>query len=300
MNKNYHCDIIKDLLPGYIDEVLSETSTKVVTEHLNECQECSRIYSDMKGELSIEINEEEQLALDGFRKIRQHTRKLKIAVGIVTGILVTVILYIFLRVYVFGEPLETGLINATDILYDEETDSLVINGTIDSVGYRISRVVWEESENEMGAINVFIYGAEILPFQPNDSEFSITIPNIKGQKVYIACPDFDQREVYDWMHGHYEKLDELTDEIYNRLPELDRNKDVVHYMYGIESVNGTDGILFWVDSVIGENATYWWYGDKIVTDGEFEPQNYEIWISLDEPYQIYIHDYKTGEYTERL
>ena len=300
MNKNYPCDIIKDLLPGYIDEVLSEASINAVKEHLDECQECSRIYSDMKGELSIESNAEEQLALDGLKKIRQHTKKLKIIAGTVTGILAIIILYIFLRVYVFGEPLETSLLNATDILYDEETDSLVISGTINSVGYRISRMVWEESENEMGAINVFIYGAETLPFQRYDKDFSITVPNVKGQKVYIACPDFDRQQVYDWMHRHYEKIDELTDEIYSRFPELDRNKDVVHYMYGIESVNGIDGILFWVDSVVGDNATYWWYGDKIVTDGELEPQNYEIWISLDEPYQIYVHDYQTGEYTERF
>ena len=300
MNKNYPCDIIKDLLPGYIDEVLSEMSINVVKEHLDECQECSSIYSDMKGELSIENNTEEKVALDGFKKIRQHTKKLKMAVGAVSSILVLIILYIFIKVYVIGQPLETALINTTDTLYDEETDSLVINGTINSVGYRISRVVWKQSENEMGAINVFIYGAETLPFQQNDKDFSITVPNIKGQKVYIACPDFDQWEIYDWMHEHYEKLDELTDEIYNRLPELDRNRDAVYYTYGIESLNGKDGILFLVDSVIGENATYWWYADKIVTDGEFEPQSYEIWISLDEPYQIFVHDYQTGEYIERF
>ena len=300
MHKNYPCDIIKDLLPGYIDEVLSGTSTKVVTEHLNECQECSRIYSDMKGELSIESNAEEKLALDGLKKIRQHTKKLKIIAGAVTGILVIIILYIFLKVYVIGEPLETALLNTTDILYDEETDSLVINGTLNSVGYRISRVDWKQSENEMGVVNVLIYGAETLPFQQNDKDFSITVPNIKGQKVYIARPDFDRREVYDWMHGHYEKMDELTDEIYNRFPELNRNRDAVTYFYGIESKNGTDGIRFCVNSVVGENATYWWYGDKLTTDGDFEPQPFEIWISLDEPYQIYIYDYQTGEYTERF
>ena len=27
MNENYPCDIIQDLLPGYIDEILSETGT---------------------------------------------------------------------------------------------------------------------------------------------------------------------------------------------------------------------------------------------------------------------------------
>ena len=38
MNKNYSCDIIKDLLPGYIDGVLSEASENVVKGHLEECE----------------------------------------------------------------------------------------------------------------------------------------------------------------------------------------------------------------------------------------------------------------------
>ena len=107
MNKNYPCDIIKDLLPGYIDEVLSEASINAVKEHLDECQECSRIYSDMKGELNIESSAGEQLALDGLKKIRQHTKKLKMAVGVVSSILAFIILYIFLKVYVIGEPFRT-------------------------------------------------------------------------------------------------------------------------------------------------------------------------------------------------
>ena len=42
MNKNYSCDIIKDLLPGYIDGVLSEASETVVTGHLEDCEKCNR------------------------------------------------------------------------------------------------------------------------------------------------------------------------------------------------------------------------------------------------------------------
>ena len=44
MNKNYSCDIIKDLLPGYIDGVLSEAGENVVKRHLEECEKCNRGY----------------------------------------------------------------------------------------------------------------------------------------------------------------------------------------------------------------------------------------------------------------
>ena len=40
MNK-FDCEIIKDLLPLYADNVCSEKSVKIVEEHLNDCSECS-------------------------------------------------------------------------------------------------------------------------------------------------------------------------------------------------------------------------------------------------------------------
>lgn len=36
----------------------------------------------------------------------------------------------------------------------------------------------------------------------------------------------------------------------------------------------------------------------LTTDGEMEPADLEIWISLEEPYIIRIYDYQTGEYTD--
>ena len=71
MNKNYSCDIIKDLLPGYIDGVLSEASENVVKGHLEECEKCNRGYLEMKEEL-LELIEEDQKQMDDeeFRKYR--------------------------------------------------------------------------------------------------------------------------------------------------------------------------------------------------------------------------------------
>ena len=43
------CEVVKDLLPLYVDEVLSDDSRHIVEEHLKACQECVDLYRDMKG-----------------------------------------------------------------------------------------------------------------------------------------------------------------------------------------------------------------------------------------------------------
>ena len=137
-----------------------------------------------------------------------------------------------------------------------------------------------------------------MPFQSEKKEFKITVPDMTGKTAYLACPDYDQRVIYNWKHYHNEKMIEMENEIYNRLSELDRNKDVLSYSGGIESVNGIDGIRYCVDSIIGENATFWKVNDQLITDGDFEVKDFDIWISLDKPYQILIYDYQSGEYTD--
>lgn len=42
-----HCNIAKDLMPLYIDEVLSEESKTAVEEHLSECEGCREYYRRM-------------------------------------------------------------------------------------------------------------------------------------------------------------------------------------------------------------------------------------------------------------
>jgi len=42
------CNVIKDLLPLYVDECCSEESTRLVAEHLDACASCRRIYDQMR------------------------------------------------------------------------------------------------------------------------------------------------------------------------------------------------------------------------------------------------------------
>ena len=41
------CNIIEDLLPLYVDDMVSEDSRKLVEEHLKECPACRKMQEEM-------------------------------------------------------------------------------------------------------------------------------------------------------------------------------------------------------------------------------------------------------------
>lgn len=67
MNREYPCEVIQDLLPGYIDGILSKTGADAVKEHLKECDGCRRCHEEMAEEIHLasdtRTNFEEQTAI---------------------------------------------------------------------------------------------------------------------------------------------------------------------------------------------------------------------------------------------
>ena len=48
-----NCDIVKDLLPLYIDDCCSKESEKIVEEHIKNCDACKKLYDDMSAPCDI-------------------------------------------------------------------------------------------------------------------------------------------------------------------------------------------------------------------------------------------------------
>ena len=67
------CDVIKDLLPLYIDDVLSDDSKSIVEEHFQDCEECRKLYEVMIADNKV-VNVAEEY--DGFgksmKKVKRH------------------------------------------------------------------------------------------------------------------------------------------------------------------------------------------------------------------------------------
>lgn len=61
---NISCDIIKDLLPLYHDDVCSEDSRKLVEEHLDQCGSCSAELKKYDGEILFVNNLRESRSME--------------------------------------------------------------------------------------------------------------------------------------------------------------------------------------------------------------------------------------------
>ena len=79
------CEIIRDLLPLYIDGWTSKESNQEIEKHLKNCEECQKYYQEMTGDIdnfSVITNEEiEDVNL--IKKIKKKNRKK--ALGIFVG-----------------------------------------------------------------------------------------------------------------------------------------------------------------------------------------------------------------------
>lgn len=58
----YDCDIVKDLMPLYIDDLLSDNSKKFVEDHINSCGYCRSYYEKLSKEIKIPVSKESRIS----------------------------------------------------------------------------------------------------------------------------------------------------------------------------------------------------------------------------------------------
>lgn len=101
---NMKCCIAKDLMPLYIDDVLSEGSAQELRNHLQECESCRREYEALKQELVLPSNpegwEEDGRMLRRFKRKWGAKKVLISAVSSVLTLVVAVFLFFAAREYI--------------------------------------------------------------------------------------------------------------------------------------------------------------------------------------------------------
>ncbi len=62
---NKECEVIRDLLPLYVDDVCSGTSRELIEKHLQDCPECSAILEKIrKNEIENNLREEQDQVIE--------------------------------------------------------------------------------------------------------------------------------------------------------------------------------------------------------------------------------------------
>ncbi len=89
MSKN-KCELIKDLLPLYADNVCSEESRKAVAEHIADCSECRSDLEKMGRQLAVSAEKDAKV----IKAIKKKIRIEKAVIGIVSAVVLIFALYI--------------------------------------------------------------------------------------------------------------------------------------------------------------------------------------------------------------
>ena len=56
MKNSKDCDIVRDLLPNYIENLTGENTNKYIENHIKECENCSQLLNKMRKDITIETN----------------------------------------------------------------------------------------------------------------------------------------------------------------------------------------------------------------------------------------------------
>ena len=114
-----NCDIVKDIIPMYIDGCCSEASSKALEEHIYTCAECKKIYEDMKS------SKEADLIMKAQNKIKKRKTIL-----ITSAIILAII--IFAGIYWYIHPTHY-LYNDRWIIGKNETQIIDRYGAFDKL-----------------------------------------------------------------------------------------------------------------------------------------------------------------------
>ncbi len=103
------CEIIRDLLPLYVDNICSEKSRELVDEHLQECEACSDLLSRLrKTEIETDLKKEKEDVISyGMRKFKQLTARTGITAS---GLFMIPLLALLVLNLIAGSPLGWFLI----------------------------------------------------------------------------------------------------------------------------------------------------------------------------------------------
>lgn len=92
------CNIVQDLLLGYIDEVVSEDSKEVIEEHIKTCNNCKEKLEDIQKDIK-ESKKSEEREVDYLKNVKKKISKKNVFI-IIIGLILSLIIIFNIIVFV--------------------------------------------------------------------------------------------------------------------------------------------------------------------------------------------------------
>ncbi len=176
MNK-IPCELIKDLLPLYIDSLTSEKTDELIDEHLKDCPDCRRSLELMRAENEHEtLPDEDDKKEIAFLKKTKRMQNAAFLSGIAAIILCA--LFIILRFFVVGISYSGAYYAIEKLSVADGTVSIKAN-TMDSV-HVVSRMKFSEED---GVLKITANEVPAGIFCRGGKEFSYTLKQADELKM---------------------------------------------------------------------------------------------------------------------
>lgn len=137
------CEVVRDLLPSYVDGLTSEATNKLVDGHIETCAPCRAALDAMR---APEAEPEQDVAgepkeIDYLKKNRRHNRA--VVLRSIAGALLLAAAVLFVRTFVIGRELNSVLPH--DIRVDGSSCSMKLSCT-DSLYVITGASLWEDED----------------------------------------------------------------------------------------------------------------------------------------------------------
>lgn len=179
--KEIKCAVIQDLLPLYVDEVVSEDTKMVVKEHLQMCEECTQEYEQMKKTLYVPIEKKATLFSQLNKRWNQKKWRLIFSSVLVTT-LIGLTLFSFIFYYAKPIPYKEDLIKI-----EEMADGTLFSNYFGEshAGTYATHPIEIEMNGEIKNI-VLLYYAKTIANSPKRNFLSV---NKERSPMQITLPD---------------------------------------------------------------------------------------------------------------
>ena len=164
MDSRVRCEVVRDLLPTYIEGLTSDVTNREIELHLSECKECEILFNEMKIPIEDPMETRE---IDYLKKVKQRTNK-----KIITGVALIVgffLLLIGIRMYIVGSnAYSVGRYYTSMGSTMEGKDVLVVQGELENRA-RVFKKYAVTVEDDTATIKLIERAA--LPWEDNNNYY---------------------------------------------------------------------------------------------------------------------------------
>ncbi|MBQ3523447.1 MAG: zf-HC2 domain-containing protein [Clostridia bacterium] len=195
------CSLIKDLLPLYIDDVCSEDSVKIISNHLKNCSECNKEYERLANQPEIRVvNDNSTELIKGVGKMFKKDKKK----AIIKTVSIFLVVFILLGVFAFLKvPLMlyenkfSGVSNSCEVLVSGDNSKSNYSNEYFDLYIDASLGEYTEKNIDGTCLLDFGQGKSIVFYDENDG---MPVPTMDEHKV-----DFIQSLKYPVVYSFIEK-----------------------------------------------------------------------------------------------